>query len=316
MNILITGASGFVGRGLLEYLSDKSDTTLFVHSRSREWISKLTFAGRIIPLDVCTTEILNVNNIDCVIHLAGIAHDLDGKYTPADYEKVNTQGTIQMFDAFNKSTARVFVFMSSIKAAVDTAETPVDEDVVPAPTTPYGKSKQNAEAGLLAYSMPPGKFLYILRPVMIHGKGNKGNLNLLYRYVQYGLPYVFGAYDNQRSFLTADNLNFIIHRIMQGSYPSGVYHVCDDAPFSTTELISIIAHNMDRSPRIWSLPKRIIEPLFSLSSALGIPASRYKTKLTESLVASNARIKKVLGVDLPVSAHEGLSRTLKSFREH
>src|SRR5690606_8143065 len=123
-------------------------------------------------------------------------------------------------------------------AVADTVEGPLTEDSLANPLTPYGKSKREAEKYLLAQELPIGKRLFIIRPCMIHGPGNKGNLNLLYKVVEKGLPWPLAAFHNQRSFLSIDNLSFLINAMLiDPDLPSGVYNFADDESLSTNELV-------------------------------------------------------------------------------
>src|SRR5690606_1547157 len=120
-------------------------------------------------------------------------------------------------EQFLKRDAEVFIYMSSVKAAADTVDGILTEEKQPNPKTPYGQSKRKAEEYLLNATLPEGKRVYILRPCMIHGPGNKGNLNLLYKFVQKGIPYPLAAFENRRSFLSIDNLNFVILQLLQNA---------------------------------------------------------------------------------------------------
>src|SRR5690606_34965976 len=126
------------------------------------------------------------------------------------YFKINRDLTIQLFNEFLKSSSKDFFYFSSVKAATDSVEGYLDEDFVAYPVTPYGKSKLAAEEHLLNQKLPEGKRVFIIRPCMIHGPGNRGNLNLLYKIVKKGIPWPLAAFENQRSFLSIDNLNFLI----------------------------------------------------------------------------------------------------------
>ena len=128
--------------------------------------------------------------------------------------------------------------MSSVKAVADGVEGVLDESVIPSPVTAYGKSKLAAEEYILSQKLPKGKRVYILRPCMIHGPNNKGNLNLLYHFVKKGIPYPFGSFENKRSFVSIDNLCFVIKELIENkNIPSGVYNISDDQALSTNELV-------------------------------------------------------------------------------
>ena len=122
--ILITGVSGFVGSNLVRHFISQRRLLIFGHSRNSK--SK---TAHIEMISACTVEILDGLHIDTVIHLAGIAHDLSDTYQPEDYDRVNFQNTCNVFDVFVKSKATKFIFISSIKAAVDTSSVPVTETI-------------------------------------------------------------------------------------------------------------------------------------------------------------------------------------------
>src|SRR5690606_34845970 len=136
---------------------------------------------------------------DAIIHLAGKAHDTANTSLAEEYFIINRDLTIALFNEFLKSDIKDFFFFSSVKAVADTVDGVLYEDVLPKAITPYGQSKVEAEAYLLSQKLPEGKRLFIIRPCMIHGPGNKGNLNLLYKLVEKGIPWPLAAFENQRS---------------------------------------------------------------------------------------------------------------------
>jgi nucleoside-diphosphate-sugar epimerase len=182
--------------------------------------------------------------------------------------------------------------------------------------THYGKSKLLAEQYILSKQIPEGKRVYILRPCMIHGPGNKGNLNLLYKFVSKGIPWPLGSFDNKRSFCSIDNLMFIIKQLIEREdIPSGVYNVADDEALSTNEIISLLAVSQNRRPKIWILPKGLINVLAKLGDLFRLPLTTERLqKLTESYLVSNQKIKIAIGKPLPVSSKNGLLKTFKSFQ--
>ncbi len=162
-----------------------------------------------------------------------------------------------------------------------------------------------------------GKKVYILRPVMIHGPGNKGNLNLLYKVVQKGIPWPLGAFHNQRSFLSINNLEYVIRQLIEKDITPGIYQVADDEPVSTNELIRLMAQSMNRKARIWNLPPGIIRGMARTGDLLHLPLNSERLKkLTESYIVSNTKIKNALGIEkMPTSATDGIIQTLKSFAD-
>ena len=268
-----------------------------------------------IPLYLRETVPFSYIDELAIIHLAGKAHDLKKVANPEEYYDVNTNLTNFIFDTFLTSNAKVFITLSSVKAAADEVYGELTEEYIPNPITHYGKSKLLAEQYIFSKEIPEGKRVYVLRPCMIHGPGNKGNLNLLYKLVLKNIPWPLGAFENKRSFCSIDNLMFIIKELIEReNIPSGIYNVSDDEPLSTNDVISILAKSQNKKPKIWNVPKGLIQSLSKLGDVLRLPlTSERLKKLTESYVVSNQKIKKALGKPLPVSSKDGLFKTFNSF---
>jgi nucleoside-diphosphate-sugar epimerase len=290
--LYVTGSAGFVGNSVLIYFgADK----VVQYKR-----------GDSIALDSTTT----------IIHLAAKAHDVKKTAHPDEYYLVNTELTKTLFDAFLVSDAKVFITLSSVKAVADNMEGELTEEHIPNPITHYGKSKLLAEQFILSKQIPPGKRVYILRPCLIHGPENRGNLNLLFQLVTKGLPWPLGAFDNKRSFCSIDNLMFILKELIErDDIPSGVYNVADDESISTNDLISLIAQSQNRKPKIWNVSKGFINFIAKIGDKLHLPINTERLqKLTDSYVVSNAKLKNAIGKNLPFSTREGLLRTFLSFK--
>jgi len=165
---------------------------------------------------------------------------------------------------------------------------------------------------------PETQNFFILRPCMIHGPGNKGNLNLLYNVVKRGIPYPLGAFENRRSFCSIDNLSFVINGLITSDVASGIYNVCDDETISTNELIELISESLGKKNRIWYFNKKAIEFAAKAGSVLHLPLNTERLqKLTENYVVSNAKVKNALSISsMPVRATEGLIKTLKRYSAH
>ena len=302
--------TGFVGSNLVKYFSQFSDYALFGHSRNNEKAKQQFQSYKLQLVDDYSAASLDKFKIDVVIYLAGIAHDLSNQYKPEDYYNVNYEGTKTAYDEFLQSNASKFIFVSSIKAAVDISDGPLIEEVTPNPVTDYGKSKLKAEQYIMSRTVPLGKYFYILRPSMIHGPGNKGNLNLLYRFVKTGIPFPFGAFNNQRSFLSIDNFDFVIQQLLQREIASGIYHLADDGFISTKELYKVIATAIGKKTTVLNIPKSWI---LTVASILG--KTHLINKLTEDMMVSNKKIMEVLSVRLPVALRDGIDKTIQSFNK-
>lgn len=289
MKILMTGSHGFVGTNLIEALG----TTYHII----RWN-----VGEDKPLPEC----------DVVIHLAGLAHDTkrsktsEGRWKKEDYFRVNTELTKRIYDRFLESSAKMFIFFSSIKAQ--------DGD------TAYAVSKREAELAISQKEevrRKKGKEAYILRPCMIHGKGNKGNLNLLVKWVKKGFPWPLAAFENRRSFASMGNVVFVISELMNKDVESGTYNICDDEAVSTNELIELICQSMGRKAYLLKIPQGLIKGIARVGDTLHLPLNTERLrKLTENYIISNRDIKLALGEErMPVEAKEGLRESIRRMIE-
>ena len=318
MNILVTGIHGFVGSNLVEALKENCVFYgLDIVAPVKDGVLK-TFSWQDIKSTSFSSQTLP--KFDVIIHLAGKAHDTKNQSAAQEYFDINAGLTQKIFDFFLESSAKKFIFFSSVKAAADSVVGDVlTEDVILTPVGPYGESKIQAEEYIKKHFTfsNTDKQVYILRPCMIHGPGNKGNLNLLYNVVKKGIPWPLGDFENRRSFTSIDNLCYVIEGLLTKDVPSGIYHMGDDEALSTNELIVIMCEAMGKQPHIWKMNKRFMEGCAGLGTLLHLPLNTERLrKLTENYVVSNAKIKAALGIDkLPVTAKEGLMKTIRSFEE-
>lgn len=251
--------------------------------------------------------------------LAGKAHDTKSQTNAQVYFDINTGLTQKIFEHFLKSGASKFIFFSSVKAVADTiGNDALTELKKPDPQTPYGQSKLEAEKYILGKTIPDEKKVYIIRPSMIHGPGNKGNLNLLYNLASKGIPWPLGAYENERSFTSIDNLTFAIKHIINKDVKPGIYNISDDEVLSTNELINLISNSQNQNTKIWNIPSKLVRIIAKIGDGFHLPLNSERLKkLTESYVVSNNKLKKALGIEkMPVSAEEGMKKTLKSFENN
>ena len=315
MKILITGIHGFVGSNLVNYLSKENTIYgLDIVAPEKSGVMK-TYSWDDLGAGL-------VPEVDAIIHLAGKAHDTKNQAAAKEYFKINRDLTIKIFDYYSSNPKiKKFVFFSTAKAAADKVESVLTEDVTPSPVGPYGKSKIAAEKYILSsMSNRPDQFrargVYVFRPCMIHGPGNKGNLNLLYKVVKKGLPWPLGAFDNKRSFTSIENICFAVNGVLTRNVASGIYNMCDDEALSTNELIEEICKSLGRKAHIWRLPKGLMNMMARVGDWLHLPLNSERLrKLTENYISSNAKIKAALGIEhMPVDARTGLRITLKSFQ--
>ena len=282
MNVLITGSHGFVGANLIEALSGEHE---------------------IIRWDVRSDE--ELPQCDAVIHLAGKAHDVRCKKEDGrEYCAVNTELTKKMFDGFLRSGAKKFVFFSSIKAQ--------DND------TPYAKSKKAAEDYIQEKFRDESlefrdRRIYILRPCMIHGKGVKGNLPLLFKFVKKGWPWPLAAFENQRSYASMGNVSYVVSELLNKGVESGIFNICDDEPVSTNDLIRLMSDSLCHKAKMVNIPKEIVRICAKIGDVLSLPLNTERLgKLTENYVIDNSGIKYALGLNyMPIKALDGLKFTIQ-----
>ena len=314
MKILITGVHGFVGSNLVEAL--KGQHTIYgldIVSPIKDGV-RFTFSWDFLDKPG------EIPDVDAIIHLAGKAHDTKNQSAADVYFKVNTGLTQKIFDWFlAQPSCKKFVFFSTAKAAADKVEGILTEDVVPSPVGPYGESKIKAEEYILGKMedvRSKSKDVYIFRPCMIHGPGNKGNLNLLYNVVKKGIPWPLGAFENRRTFTSVENICYAVNGVLTKDVPSGIYNMGDDEALSTNELIEEICKSLGKKAHIWKLPKGLMNGVAKIGGWLHLPLNPERLrKLTENYISSNEKIKKALGVEkMPVDARKGLQVTLNSFR--
>lgn len=330
MNILITGVHGFVGSNLVKALSHEHTIYgLDIVFPEKEGVTK-TFGW---------DDLTNVDfpEIDAIIHLAGKAHDTRNKSAADVYFKVNTGLTQKIFDWYMaQPKASKFIFFSTVKSAADRVDGEyLTEECIPTPVGPYGESKIMAENYIIEKFAPEaltrpshnfddndsvvqGKQVYIMRPCMIHGPGNKGNLNLLYNVVKKDIPWPLGAFENRRSFTSIGNLCSVIGGLLTKPVSSGIYHMGDDEALSTNELIAVICETMGKKAHIWRIPKGLMNGVAKVGGWLHLPLNPLRMqKLTENYVVSNMKIKKALNLEqMPISARDGLAETIRSFMDN
>ena len=281
--VYITGITGFIGQNLSHYLGEY-----------------------VVGVNLRKQEPLVFQKGAAVVHLAGKAHDLKKTSVPSEYFIVNTELTKKVYDAFLASKASVFVFMSTIKAAEG-------KDVE---ASAYSQSKFQAEAYILAQKVPPGKRVYILRPVMVHGPGNKGNLNVLFGAVKRLGVWPLAAFENQRSFVSVENLCFVIKELIDHeNVASGVYAVADEEALSTNELVALAGEAIGKKVAFWKVPKGLVILLAKLGDVLPLPLNSERLeKLTENAVVDARPLLQALGIkSLPLCTLAGFKKTFESF---
>ncbi|WP_226064007.1 NAD-dependent epimerase/dehydratase family protein [Kaistella polysaccharea] len=301
MKVVIFGSSGFVGKNLTRSLQ-KDFEIQELSVRENRWETKID------------------QETEVFINLIGKAHDNKKKASEEDYYFSNIKLAQDIFEVFINSTASLLIYISSVAAIQEfSAEKPLTENDDCFPVSPYGKTKRTAEEWLQSQTVPGYKKVIILRPPMIHGPGDKGNLGLLYKIISTGLPYPLAAFKNERSFIGIENFNFYIAKIIENRHllHSGIYHISDNEPLSTTAIVKVIKEVLEVKNSEIAVPKFLINGVATIGDFLPLPLNTKRLqKMTSSLVISNHKINQLLRMTkLPFTAEEGLRKTIKSFRK-
>lgn len=279
MKILITGSNGFVGTNLRRFLESRGHqcVTLDIRDADYDWTE---FAK--IPFESC----------DAIVHLAGKAHDLRKVASEQSYFDINVGLTEKIFNASIGKVPR-FVYFSSSKASAD--------------GNAYGRSKLAAEQFL------DGRAI-VLRPAMIHGPGNKGNLNLLWGIARRGLPWPLAAFENKRSFTSVGNICAAVEALCERG-ENGVYPIADDEMLSTNRLIELIAEACGKKAKLWRIPKGLMRFAAKVGDVFRLPLNTERIgKLTEDSFVDNSLLKAKLGwTQMPIRAEDGMRATLRTF---
>lgn len=313
MAVLVSGATGFVGTHLARRLAARGLECWgldLAGTPEREGYSR-RFAWEYL-------DEIPWGGVDAVVHLAGMAHDLSQAPDEVAYRAVNLGLSRRLWDAAHLgwcatggAEGKRFVYFSSVKvygnapgAAIRTEATP------PAPQTPYGRTKLEAEKYLRAAAKKDrGAGLYILRPALICGPKAKGNLALLSAFARWGLPWPFGAFENRRSFCGIGNICAVVEKICRGGVAPGTYQVADDETVSTVQLVKMLGAAAGRWVWVWRIPKKWIELLAMPGEVWPRwPLDRERLgKMTGSEVVSNAKIKAACGwKEMPFRLEEGV----------
>lgn len=266
MTVLVTGATGFVGRAVVERLLAEGRRVRAAVRRSGASLPAGVEPVLVGEIDGATRWGDALAGVDAIVHLAARVHVPNASL--ADARRINRDGTARLARSC-ASTIR-FVHVSSIRAVVDESHPePVDEHTVPRPTSPYGISKLEGEHALESAARARRFSFLVLRPPLVIGAGAGGNLRRLVRSIRRGLPLPIGAVQNRRSTIAVDNLADAIVHALDSSAPEGVaLPITDGPPHSTATLVRELAAAMRVTPRLVAVPPRWLE-LAARTTGLG-----------------------------------------------
>lgn len=322
MRVFVTGASGFVGSVLARRLAMEGIT---VHGTYRDSVPPPTGAIEWLRLALPEVEenlVGVLRDCDCVVHLAALAHQQGqaGVGRWKEFEAINMEGTRALALASRAAGVRRFIFMSSVAAICSRSAVPVSESTPPRPDSDYGRSKLAAERALEAALSGGATDWCILRPPLVYGPGNPGNMQRLMQLLATGLPLPLASIRNQRSFMFVDNLADAILTTIRREPPiRGTYLICDDSHFATPELVAALAAAMGRRPRLLPMPIGALKLLGrvgdalerSLGLRLGMDSYSVE-RLIGSLRVDSARFRESLGWRPPVDRDTAVGLTCKA----
>lgn len=313
MNILITGHTGFVGGHLTPALIAKNHAVTGISRHIDLALASPQLQQiQISSLEQYTDWHQALIGIDTVIHLAARAHILaDSVADPAaEFFRVNTQGTIDLVKASIQAEVKHFIFISSIGAITTRSQDILTETTLCQPDTAYGTSKLAAETALIELCQNTPMSWTILRPTLVYGPGNPGNMQRLLKLVNSHLPLPLGSIRNQRSFLYISNLiDAIITCLQHPNAKNQIFLLSDGQNVSTPTLIRQLAHFLNTRSILLPLPVSILRLLGKITGK-----SSELNRLLESLVVSNEKIVTTLNWQPPYSIEQGLAATAKWYK--
>ncbi|MBA3536188.1 MAG: SDR family oxidoreductase [Tatlockia sp.] len=311
-NILLTGATGFVGQQLLKKLAEQNDYALRIAVRTpkAQLFAPEICIYRSIDLSAQTNWTEVIEGCDLVIHAAARAHIMNEKAKEPlqEFRKVNTEGTLKLAAQAASSGVKRFIFISSIKVNGEStfANKPFSADDLPNPQDPYAISKYEAEQGLQELAAKTGMEVVIIRPPLVYGPGVKGNFQRMLFWLQKGLPIPLGAVTNKRSFVSIENLNSLILTCISNPRAANqVFLVSDGDDLSTTELLSRIGHLVNKPARLLPIP----QILLSWAATL-VGRKEIFERLCGSLQLDINKTKDMLDWKPQISVNEALEKML------
>ena len=295
MNIAITGASGFIGSALTRYLANAGHHITVICRQGSQLPGQPASVIRLNSLSNITPA--HLQNIELVIHAAGIAHQ---QATSAEFQRVNVRSTELLVNACETAGVKRILFLSSVKVNGESTTQAFNRSSALAPEDDYGRSKLAAERVLAAADIP----CMILRLPLVYGAGARANFALLVRLVRSRLPLPFAGVTASRSYLALENLVDFVVRAIKSSEPlNQVFYIADEHPLALPELLDVMGQAMGRRVRLFSLPPALLHGLARI--LVGNPGA---SKLLGSLEVDISETTEETGWTPPLTTLQAMQR--------
>lgn len=313
--VLVTGATGFVGRALVETLATNLDYQVVALVRRESRFGATVQIQQAADFHQGPEVEAALKSVDTVVHCAARVHVMaESQADPqAEYDRVNVAATLALARRAHAVGVRRFIFVSSIKVngeGTKPGEAYQAEDA-PAPIDPYGISKAAAEQQLLDFATQSGLQVVIIRPVLVYGPGVKANFLSMMRWLDRGVVLPFGAIDNRRSLVALDNLvDLIVTCIHHPAAAGQRFLVSDGEDLSTTQLLRRMAVALGRPARLIPVPSWILS---CAATALGRKA--LSQRLCGSLTVDICKTRELLNWTPPVTVEQALRKTAQHYKD-
>jgi nucleoside-diphosphate-sugar epimerase len=315
VRIVLTGASGFVGRGLLNELLEANHQVTAVLRRQADGVDPRASVQVIDDFSRSFNWGALFNRQEVVVHCAARVHIMHDTLSDplTEFRRVNVDGTLNLARQAAATGVRRFIFISSIKVNGEGSPVgaPYLADAQPAPADPYGISKMEAEQGLHLLATETGMEVVIIRPVLVYGPGVKANFLSMMSWLHKGVPLPFGAIHNRRSLVALDNLvDLIVTCIDHPAAVDQTFLVSDGEDLSTSELLHRMGTALGKPARLLPVPSRLLE-----AGAAMLGKQALAQRLCGSLQVDISKTRELLNWTPPVSVNEALRKTAKHFLE-
>ncbi|MBB3102670.1 UDP-glucose 4-epimerase family protein [Azomonas macrocytogenes] len=316
MRVVVTGASGFVGQGLLGPLLQAGHQVTAVSRDALPGLNPAIVLKTVTGLDAGQDWQEILAGQERVIHCAARVHVMDDRACDplTEYRRVNVAGTLDLARQAAAAGVGRFVFISTVK--VNGEQTipgqPYAADDIPAPVAAYGLSKLEAEQGLQALCAATGMELVIIRPVLVYGPGVKANFRSMMKWLYRGIPLPLGAIDNRRSLVALTNLaDLIVTCVAHPSAANQVLLVSDGEDLSTADLLHRLGRALGRPAHLLPVPPTLLE-----TGARLLGKAALAQRLCGSLQVDIGKTRALLGWNPPLRVEAALHETARHFLEH